>query len=96
MRNILLSAGVAGAMGVLAMGSANAAPIAVHGVIAAPAVTTDVACRTVKKVVVKNGVRRVTTTQQCTRAPVVSRRVYVAPRRYYRPAPRPGIVVRVR
>lgn len=95
MRTFILSTGAAAAMGLFAVGSANAAPIAVHGVIAAPAVTTDVACRMVKKTVVRNGVRRVTTTRTCS--PVVgARRVYVAPKRYYRPAPRPGITVRVR
>lgn len=93
MRTFILSTGAAAAMGLFAMGSANAAPIAVHGVIAAPAVTTDVACRMVKKTVVRNGVRRVTTTRSCT---PTARRVYVAPKRYYRPAPRPGITVRVR
>ena len=91
MRTLILSTGFAAAMGAFAMAPASAAPIATHGVIGAPAATTDVACRTVKKVVIKNGVKRVTTTQQCTPAA----RVYVAPRRYYRPA-RPGITVRVR
>ena len=60
----------------------------------APAATTDVACRTVKKTVVRNGVRRVTTSRECTRGPAYGKRVYVAPRRYTRPAP--GLTIRVR
>ena len=91
MKAILLSTGFATAMGFAALTSANAAPIATHGVIAAPEVTTQVQCRTVKRVVYRGGVKRVTTTRSC--APAA--RVYVAPRRYYR-APRPGITVRVR
>lgn len=96
MRTFILSTGFAAAMGAFAMAPANAAPIATHGVVAAPAFTSDVACRTVKKVVVSRGVKRVTTRQECTRAPMMRKRAYVAPRRYYRPAPRPGITVRVR
>lgn len=98
MRAYILSTGLAAALGVFAMGPANAAPIATHGVIAAPAVTSDVACRTVKKTVIRNGVRRVTTTRECTRGPVVRERVYGA-RRYYGPRrydSAPGISIRVR
>lgn len=92
MRTFLLAAGVAAAMGAFAIAPASAAPIATHGVIVAPAATTDVACRTVKKVVFRNGVKRVTTTQQCSR-PVFRERVVVGPRRR---APAVGIGVRIR
>lgn len=91
MKGFILSAGVAGLLGATAMAPASAAPIATHGVIVAPAVTTDVACRVVKKTVIRNGVRRVTTTRDCGRRAGV----YVAPKRYYR-RPSSGITVRVR
>lgn len=96
MKSLILSTGVAAAMGVIAMGSANAAPISTHGMIAAPAVTSDVACRTVKKTVFRNGVKRVTTSKQCDGMGRPGARVYVAPRRYYarpRPYRRPGVSV---
>lgn len=97
MKGFILSVGVAGLLGAMAMAPANAAPIATHGVIVAPAATTDVACRTVKKVVVSRGVRRVTTSRQCS----PGAGVYVAPRGYYAPRrayrrPSTGITVRVR
>ncbi len=92
MRTFLLATGAAAILGAFAMSPASAAPIATHGVIVAPAATTDVACRTVKKVVFKNGVKRVTTTQQCSR-PVYRERVVVGPRRR---APAVGIGVRIR
>ena len=94
MKALILSTGVAAAMGVVALGSASAAPIATHGVIAAPAVTSDVACRTVKKTVFRNGMKRVTTTKQCDGMGRPGARVYVAPRRYSaRPYRRPGVSV---
>lgn len=92
MRTLLLSTGFAVAMGAFAMGSANAAPISTRVVVAAPAAITDVACRQVKKVVFKNGVKRVTTFQECSR-PVVRERVVVGPRRR---APVVGIGVNIR
>lgn len=95
MKALILSTGLAAAMGVFAMGSAGAAPIATHGVIQAPAGVTGVACRTVKKTVFRNGVKRVTTTKQCDgMGPRAG--VYVAPRRAYvqpRPYRRPGVSV---
>jgi hypothetical protein len=89
MKGLILSATMAAGLGLFAAGSANAAPIATHGVIVAPAVTTDVACRTVKKVVVRNGVRRVTNSRVCNRGPVVRKRV--VRRGYGYRAPRPGV-----
>jgi hypothetical protein len=90
MKGLLLSTTFAAGLGALAMGPANAAPISTHGVIVAPAGATDVACRTVKRVVVRNGVRRVTTTKDCGRPVVQRRRVYRNGRYYYEPY-RPGV-----
>lgn len=96
MKALLLSAGMAAGLGAVAFSPAYAAPIAAHGVVLAPTVTSDVACRTVKKIVTRNGVRRVTTTRVCDRPRtyVERRRVYRGGRYYYEPV-RPGIGIGV-
>lgn len=88
MKGLILSATMAAGLGLFAAGSAVAAPIATHGVILAPAATTDVACRVVKRTVIRNGVRRVTTTRDCGRTVVRKR---VVRRGYGYRAPRPGV-----
>jgi hypothetical protein len=92
MKGLLLSTTLAAGFGVFAMAPANAAPIATHGIVAAPASVTDVACRTVKRTVVRNGVRRVTTTKDCGRTTVKRRRVYRNGRYYYEPVS-PGVSI---
>jgi hypothetical protein len=87
MKRFLLPAGMALGLGALAFSPANAAPIATHGVVLAPTVTSDVGCRTVKKIMTRNGVRRVTTTRICDRDRY-SRNRYVERRRVYRHGPR--------
>ncbi|WP_020179487.1 hypothetical protein [Methylopila sp. M107] len=101
MRTFLLSSCVAGALGVLAMGSANAAPIATHGVIQAPSAIADVQCRTVKRVTYSYGVKRVVTSQECARPVYRDRPVYrerreryIERRDYRRPGPSIGIQIR--
>lgn len=76
MKTILLSTGLAAALGVFAMAPASAAPIATHGVVLAPAGATDVACRTVTKTTYRNGVKRSVTSRECSRDRYVERRVY--------------------
>lgn len=95
MKGFILSAAAAGLFGAMAMAPANAAPIATHGVILAPAGASDVACRTVKRTVVRNGVRRVTTTRECGRTTVQRRRVFRNGRYYYEPI-RPGVSINIR
>ncbi|HVI27247.1 hypothetical protein [Hansschlegelia sp.] len=97
MKTALLSAAaVALGLGAFAAAPASAAPIATHATIVAPAATSDVGCRTVRKTVWNHGVKRTVTTRQCDRARVVERRYRPAPRYYHRPAPRPGIGIYVR
>ncbi|MBB3973877.1 hypothetical protein [Hansschlegelia beijingensis] len=105
MRTALLSAAaLALGLGAFAAAPASAAPIATHATIAAPAAVSDVACRTVRKTVWRNGVKRTVTSRECDRANrswrrdrVVERRYRPGPRPYYRPAPpRPGIGIYVR
>ncbi|MET0314049.1 MAG: hypothetical protein ABW275_06605, partial [Hansschlegelia sp.] len=83
MKKFLLSAGLAFGLGVAAFTPAEAAPISTRGAIAAPAATADVDCRTVRKTVYRNGVKRVTTTRECDRG--FSERRY--DRRYDRRGP---------
>ena len=96
MKGFILSAGVAGLFGAMAMAPASAAPIATHGVILAPAGASDVACRTVKRTVVRNGVRRVTTTQECSRPQAQQRRRVFRNGRYYYEPMRPGLSINIR
>lgn len=107
MKGLILSAGLALGLGGLSLAPAAAAPLAPAGVFAAPTLVDQVACRTVTKSVRRNGVTRITKTQQCTPnrygqrryygngGRVYDRRVYRSDRPYYRPAPRPGFTVRV-
>ncbi|MFC7052345.1 hypothetical protein ACFQI3_06550 [Hansschlegelia quercus] len=67
MKKFLLSAGLAFGLGVVAFAPAEAAPISTRAAVAAPASTADVDCRTVRKTVYRNGVKRVTTTRECDR-----------------------------
>lgn len=95
MKTILLSTGFALGLGLLATAPSSAAPLPVHG-IAAPSLMNDVACRTVTKRVRRpNGTIRVTRSRVCDARPVYRDR-RVDRHRVYRPAPRPGITVRVR
>lgn len=107
MKGLILSAGLALGLGGLSLTPAAAAPLAPVGVVVAPSLVDNVACRTVTKSVRRNGVTRITKTQQCDRPRYSQRRVYGNSRRvydrrvyrndrpYYRPAPRPGFTVRV-
>ncbi len=100
MKGLILSAGLALGLGGLSLAPAAAAPLAPVGVVVAPSLVDQVACRTVTKSVRRNGVTRITKTQQCTpnrygQRRVYDRRVYRNDRPYYRPAPRPGFTVRV-
>jgi hypothetical protein len=95
MKGLILSTSLAAALGAFAIAPASAAPIATHGTIVAPAIATDVGCRTVKKIVVSRGVKRVTTSRICDRPRYVERRRYYRdrPYGYSRPYVRPGVSI---
>lgn len=100
MKTLILSTGFAALLGAMAIAPANAAPIATHSVVVAPSMTSDVACRTVKRTTFRNGVKRTVTSQECSRPRVVERRVYRDDRPRYRhydrrPA-RPGLSINIR
>jgi hypothetical protein len=100
MKKFLLSAGLAFGLGVAAFAPAEAAPISTRGAIAAPAATADVDCRTVRKTVYRNGVKRVTTTRECDRDRGFGRDRDYRDHRVGRPGygygrPRPGLNIHV-
>lgn len=68
MKNLLISAGLALGLGAVSFASANAAPIT-RATVVAPAATSDVGCRTVKRVTYRNGMKRVVSSQECDRRP---------------------------
>lgn len=87
-RMIALAASAAG-LSVFAITPSVAAPTMPHQGLSAPSTIENVACRTVKKTVWKNGKKRVVTTRSCDRP----RRVFRNGRWYY---DRPGIGIRIR
>lgn len=97
MKTLILSAGLALGLGAAVTTTANAAPISTPSIVVAPASAGDVACRTVKKVTVRNGVKKVVTSQSCgddRRPNHVERRV-IRRDRDFDHRPRPGLSIRV-
>ncbi|MFC7052344.1 hypothetical protein ACFQI3_06545 [Hansschlegelia quercus] len=64
MKNLMLSTALAAGLGALSLAPASAAMIGKAPVAAAPAIT-DVACRTVEKTTMRNGVRKTVTSREC-------------------------------
>lgn len=99
MKFIAAAAGLALGLGSLALApAAQAAPLSAPARVVAPSVVSDVACRTVTRRVVRpNGTVRYVRTRTCDRwrRPAYRERRYYHGRRYYRPAPRPGVTIRV-
>lgn len=94
MKTILLSTGVALGLGLLATAPSSAASLPLHAPFAGQGLVSDVACRTVTRRVTRpNGTVRVTRSRVCDRPVYRERRVYRD--RMYRPAPRPGVSIRV-
>lgn len=94
MKIALLSTSFALGLGLLASAPASAGPLATPGTLLAPSVVSDVACRVVTKRVRRpNGTVRVTRTRVCDAGPRWRRDWRHG--RPYRPAPRPGVTIRV-
>ena len=84
MKSFILSTSLALGLGALALSPASAGPIS-KTTIVAPAVTSDVACRTVERRVRNGGTVRITRSQVCdSPRRTVERRVYRDDRRVYR------------
>jgi hypothetical protein len=75
MKNLMLSTALAAGLGAISLAPASAAMLAKAPVAATPA-TSDVACRTVEKTTMRNGVRRTVTSRECDNDRYEERRVY--------------------
>ncbi|GLK66486.1 hypothetical protein [Hansschlegelia plantiphila] len=109
MKNLILSTALAAGLGALALAPASAAMP--QAPVAAASATSDVACRTVEKRTMRNGVTRIERTQRCDgggydRDRGYERsgyrddrrrddRHYVERRDYRDHAPRPGITLQL-
>lgn len=91
MRSIVSTAAVL--IGLVIASAANSAPLKPNAGVTNPNSVTKVACKTVKKTVLRNGKRVVTTTEDCGRE---RRRVYRNGRYYYEGEPGFNLGIQIR